>query len=84
MNQWMFKEKINGYLVLVCALLELFEFRVEYCELPGDALYPCVQTPVLAVLSVEVILVTLTLLLRTDHCVLSVEESKRKHKLFLF
>lgn len=78
----MFTEKINAYLVLVCALLELFELRVEYRELSGDALYARVEAPVLAVLRVEVVLVTLTLLLRTDHHVLSVEENNRK--VFLF
>lgn len=66
------------YLVLVCALLELFEFRVEYSELPSDALYPRMEAPVLAVLRVEVVFVSLTLLGRAYHCVLSVEETKRK------
>lgn len=75
------------YLILVCALLELFELGVEYSELSGDALYPCVEATVLAVLRVEVVFVTLTLLLRAYHGVLSVEETKQKyhhrHKSFM-
>ncbi len=75
------------YLILVSALLELFELWVEYSELPGDALDPCVEAPVLAVLCVEVVFVTLTLLLWAYHGVLSVKETKRKyhhrHKSFM-
>lgn len=59
------------YLVLVCALLELFELIVEHSELPSDALYPSVQTPVLTVLCVEIVFIPLTLLRRTNYCITS-------------
>lgn len=58
------------YLVLFCALLELFELIVKHSELPSDALYPSMQTPVLAVLGVEIVFIPLTLLWRADHCIL--------------
>lgn len=60
------------YLVLVCALLELFELVVKHGEVASDALYPSVQPPVLAVFSVEVVLVPLALLRRADHRVFPV------------
>ena len=58
------------YLVLVCALIELFELVVEHSELPGDALYPSMQAPVLTVLGVEIVFIPLTLIWRADHRVL--------------
>lgn len=58
------------YLVLVCALMELFQLVVEHSELPGDAVYPGVQTPVLTVLGVEIVFIPLPLLRRGDHRVL--------------
>lgn len=60
---------INIYLVLVCALLELFKLIIEHSELPGDALYSSMQSPILAVLGVEIIFIPLTLLRRADHCI---------------
>lgn len=64
-------EAIQGiYLILLCALLELFELIVEHSELPSDTLYPCMQRPILAVLGVEIVFIPLTLLWRTDHCIL--------------
>ena len=62
------------YLILVCALRELFELGVQHSELPGDALYPCMQATVLTVLGIEVVFVTLTLLRGADHRVLPVQE----------
>lgn len=50
------------YLILVRALAQLSELCVELCEPAGDLLNPRVQTAVLAVLSIEVVLVALTLL----------------------
>lgn len=64
------KYLIVDCLVLVCALLELFKLIVKHSELPGDALYSSMQTPVLTVLGVEIVLIPLTLLLSADHCVL--------------
>lgn len=64
------------YLVLVCALLELFELVVKHSELPGDALYPSMQTPVLTVLGVEIVFIPLTLLRRADHRVLPRRENR--------
>lgn len=51
-------------------MLELFELIVEHSELPSDALYPSMQTPVFAVLGVEIVFIPLTLLWRADHCIL--------------
>lgn len=50
--------------------MELFELIVKHSELPGDALYPSMQTPVLTVLGVEIVFIPLTLLQRADHRVL--------------
>lgn len=58
------------YLVLLCALRELLELRVQHGELASDALYSGVQTPVLTVLCIEVIFIALTLLLGANHHVL--------------
>lgn len=66
------------YLVFVCAWLELFELIVEHGELPSDALYPSMQTPVFAVLSVEIIFISLPLLRRVDHCILPVVNKEWK------
>lgn len=66
------------YLVFVCAWLELFELIVEHGELPSDALYPSMQTPVFAVLSVEIVFISLALLRRVDHCVLPMVNKERK------
>ena len=68
----------STYLILVCALWKLFELGVQHGELPGDALYPCMQATVLTVLCVEVSLVTLTLLRGANHCVLPVQEREEK------
>lgn len=62
------------YLVLVCALLELFELIVKHSELPGDALYPSMQTPIFTVLGVEIVFIALTLFLRANYCVLPRKE----------
>lgn len=51
-------------------MLELFELIVKHSELPGDALYPSMQTPVLTVLGVEIVFIPLTLLWRANYCVL--------------
>lgn len=59
------------YLVFLGALQELLELGVELGEAAGDALYPRVQVPVLAVLRVEVVLVALALLRRRDGRVFS-------------
>lgn len=66
------------YLVLVCALLKLFQLVVEHSELPGDALYSSMQTPVLAVLCVEIVFIPLALLWGGDHCVLSGIKNTKK------
>lgn len=68
------------YLILICALLELFQLSVQHSELPGDALYSCVECPVLAVLRVKVILIALSLLLGADLSVLSAQMYKKKTK----
>lgn len=65
------------YLVLVCALLELFKLVVQDSEMPSDALYPSVQTSVLTVLGVEIIFVPLPLLRRADHRVFPIGDIKR-------
>lgn len=52
----------TGCLVLIRALAQLSELCIKLGEPAGDLLDPRVQTAVLAVLSIEVILVALTLL----------------------
>lgn len=52
----------TGCLVLLRALAQLSELCIELCEPASDLLNPRMQTSVLAVFSVEVILVALTLL----------------------
>lgn len=64
------------YLVLVCALLELFQLIVKHSELLSDALYPSMQTPVLTVLSIEIIFIPLTLIWRGNHSVFPVRERR--------
>ena len=69
------REGGRAHLVLVCALRELLELSIQDGELPGDALDPRVQPPVLAVLCVEVRLIGLPLLRRANHQVLPVSKS---------
>lgn len=65
------------YLVLVCALLELFKLVVKYGEMPSDALYPSMQTPVLTVFSIEIVFIPLALLRRADHRISPIADIKR-------
>lgn len=53
----------NLYLILICALLQLFQLSIQHGELPGDALYSRMESPVLAILRIKVVLVRLPLLL---------------------
>lgn len=64
------------YLVLVCALLELFELIVKYREVSSDALYPSMQTPILTVLGVEIVFIPLALLWRADHRIVPIGDLK--------
>lgn len=68
------------YLVLVCALLKLFQLVVEDGELPGDALYSSMQTPVLTVLCIEIVFIPLPLLRGGDHRVLPRIENTTKYE----
>lgn len=70
------------YLVLVCALLELFELVVQHSEMSSDALYPSVQTPVLTVLGVEIVFIPLALLRRADHRIFPVEDIKKCQRIW--
>lgn len=70
----------SGYLILICALLELFKLCVQHSELPGDTLYSCVESPVLTILCVKVVLIALTLLLGADLSVFSAQTYKKKKK----
>lgn len=65
------------HLVLVCALLELFELVVKYGKMPSDALYPSMQTPVLTVFGVEIVFILLALLRRADHRIFPVGNIER-------
>lgn len=67
-----------GYLILICALLQLFKLSVQHSELPGDALYSCVESPVLTILGIKVILIALTLLLGANLSVFSAQTYKIK------
>lgn len=66
----------SGYLILICALLELFKLSVQHSELPGDTLYSCVESSVLTILCVKVILIALTLLLGANLSVFSAQTYK--------
>lgn len=50
--------------------MELSQLIVKHSELSSDALYPSMQTPVLTILSVEIIFIPLALLWRVYHCIL--------------
>lgn len=65
------------YLVLVCALLELFELVVKHGEMPSDALYPSMQTPVLTVFGIEIVFIPLALLRRADHQIFPIGDIER-------
>lgn len=68
---------LGVYLVLICALLELFELVVEHGEMASDALYPSMQTPVLTVFGVKIVFIPLPLIGRADHRIFPIEDTER-------